>query len=83
MLLMPINEVSVDLGHARNRDAVSLLDCKRLIGRLQLDKGSDPVVPQVDAGLRIFSARIERQLSGETSRRKGWRAIASAPSSTR
>ena len=65
MPFLPMNVVSVDLGYACNRDSFALLACKWMIGRLQLDKGPDPVVPQVDAGLQIFRTRIERQLGGE------------------
>jgi hypothetical protein len=61
-----MNEVSADRGHARNRDAISLLGCKWMIGRLQLDKGRIRC-PAGGRGSSDLRAWIERQLRREPS----------------
>ena len=52
----------VDLGYAIDRDPVSLLDGKRMIGWLESDVRANPVVAEMHARLEILHARIERQL---------------------
>jgi hypothetical protein len=52
----------VDFGDAINRDPVSLLDGKRMIGRLEFDVRANPAVAERHARLEILRAHIEHQL---------------------
>ena len=59
-----MRDVGENLAHPRSGDPLPLFDRKRVVGRLQLDIRPDPVIAEMDAGLEVFRARIERQFGG-------------------
>src|SRR3954470_24728532 len=53
-----VDEGSVDLGDPIDRHSISLLDRKRVVGRLQFDVGTDTVFAQMRECLEILRVRI-------------------------
>ena len=72
---LTMHVVSVDFGYPINRNSISLLDGKRMVGGLKFDVGPDTVVSEMHTCLEIFGARIERQFGGEPA--KEWSDVRS------
>jgi hypothetical protein len=64
-----------DLAHTPNGDSGSLLDREWMLGRLELDEGSLPVVSEVHHGLQILGLRKPFEGRGEPAKE---RALVSA-----
>lgn len=64
-LRLLVHAISINFSYAVDRNAIPLLDGKRVIGGLQFDERPYAIVPEVGAGLEILGPWIQRQIRGE------------------